>query len=287
MRANGVAGTLLHRRRLAAREIRRLVRDRAAHAAQSALSLDASRAEALLRHRRADQSRQRRRTSGSRPTRSCDGMRVHDILAANKVAVICTTDDPADSLDTHERDLARPGSRRASTRPSVPTRRSPSTSPPRSIAWVEKLAGAAGSGAIKSFDDFLAALKKRHDDFHAVGGRLSDHGMETAFAEPCTAAEAKAIFDAARNGRAATPDELAQFGSFLMLEFGRWDADARLDEAAPPRRAAQQQHPPAATARARHRLRFHRRFPAGPRARRATSTRSIRPTSCRAPSSTT
>jgi glucuronate isomerase len=48
--------------------------------------------------------------------------------------------------------------------------------------------------------------------------------METAFAESCTSAEARTIFDGARNGRAATPAELAQFSSFLMLELGRWDA---------------------------------------------------------------
>jgi len=150
-------------------------------------------------------------------------MRVHDILAANKVAVICTTDDPAESLATHER-IRKLG---------LKTRVYPTFRPDKAFivhqpaafnAYLEKLAGAAGRGAVKSFDDFLATLKKRHDDFHAFGGRLSDHGMETAFAEPCTPAEAKAIFDAARNGRAATAAELAQFSSFLMLELGRWDA---------------------------------------------------------------
>ncbi len=151
------------------------------------------------------------------------GMRVHDILAANKVAVICTTDDPADSLDTHER-IKKSG---------IKTKVYPTFRPDKAFivhqpaaynAYLEKLAGAAGTGAIKSFEDFLATLKKRHDDFHAFGGRLSDHGMETAFADPCTPAEAKAIFDAARSGRAATPAELAQFSSFLMLVLGRWDA---------------------------------------------------------------
>ena len=70
----------------------------------------------------------------------------------------------------------------------------------------------------------LAALKKRHDEFHAIGCRVSDHGLESAFAEPCTHAQAKMIFDAVRGGRAATPDEAQRFGSYLMLEFGRWNA---------------------------------------------------------------
>jgi glucuronate isomerase len=90
---------------------------------------------------------------------------------------------------------------------------------------VEKLAGAARS-SVNSFDDFLAALQKRHADFHAAGGRLSDHGMDTVYAEPCTPAEAKAVFDAARRGSAASVADHAKFASFLMLEFGRWDARA-------------------------------------------------------------
>ena len=150
------------------------------------------------------------------------GMRVHDILAANKVAVICTTDDPADPLADHVR-IAKLG---------IKTRVYPTFRPDKALgvnapaaynAWLEKLGGEAKM-PVKTFDDLLNALKKRHDDFHAAGGRLSDHGMETALSEPCTRAEAATIFDAARAGRAASSADWAKFGSFLMLEFGRWDA---------------------------------------------------------------
>ena len=149
-------------------------------------------------------------------------LRVHDILAANRVAVICTTDDPADSLDAHER-IRHAG---------LSTRVYPAFRPDRALGvanpaafnpWVERLAGAARA-RILSFDDFMGALKTRHDDFHAFGGRLSDHGLDAALAEPCSHAEAAAIFTAARSGRGASPDEAAKFGSHLMLEFGRWDA---------------------------------------------------------------
>jgi glucuronate isomerase len=149
-------------------------------------------------------------------------MRVHDILAANKVAVICTTDDPADSLADHER-IKQLG---------IKTRVYPTFRPDKALgvnapaafnAWLERLGGEAKM-PVKTFDDLLNALKKRHDDFHAVGCRLSDHGMEQALSEPCTHAEAAAIFDAARAGKAANATDWAKFGSFLMLEFGRWDA---------------------------------------------------------------
>jgi glucuronate isomerase len=152
------------------------------------------------------------------------GMRVHDILNENKVAIICTTDDPADSLADHER-IKQLG---------IKTRVYPTFRPDKALgvnapaafnAWLEKLGGEAKT-PIATFDDLLSALKKRHADFHAVGGRLSDHGMEQALAEPCTHSEAAEIFAAARAGRAASPAEWAKYGSYLMIEFGRWDAAA-------------------------------------------------------------
>ena len=149
-------------------------------------------------------------------------MRVHDILASNKVALVCTTDDPADPLDAH-----------ASIRGSgLRTRVYPTYRPDKALGvsrpsdfnpWVERLGGAARS-EIRTFDDFVQALSKRHDDFHAAGGRISDHGLETALSVPCSHAEAAAVFNAARSGIAAGPDDAAKFGSYMMLEFGRWDS---------------------------------------------------------------
>jgi glucuronate isomerase len=76
---------------------------------------------------------------------------------------------------------------------------------------------------IKNFASLLEALKRRHDFFHLLGGRLSDHGLENALAEDCTEAEASRIFENARAGRAATPEETVRYGSFLMLVFGHLD----------------------------------------------------------------
>jgi glucuronate isomerase len=149
-------------------------------------------------------------------------MRVHDILASNRVAVICTTDDPAESLAAHEK-IRKSG---------IKTRVYPTFRPDKALGvdqpaafnpWVEKLAGAART-SIRTFDDFMGALKTRHDDFHAVGGRVSDHGLEVALSEPCTPSEASAIFESARSGKAAGKADAEKFGSYLMLEFGRWDA---------------------------------------------------------------
>jgi glucuronate isomerase len=91
-------------------------------------------------------------------------------------------------------------------------------------AWVNALEKAAGV-SIHRLSDFLAALKKRHDVFHEMGGRLSDHGLERAFATFCSDAGATAIFDRARAGKAVTPEEREAFATFIMLQVGRWNAE--------------------------------------------------------------
>jgi len=150
------------------------------------------------------------------------GMRVHDLLTNSKVAVVCTTDDPADPLDLHAKIKAS----------GLKTRVYPAFRPDKALgvgnpaafnAWLEKLGGTAGV-SIKTFDDLLTALKKRHSDFHAAGGRLSDHGLEHALSEPCTHGQAQAAFDSARSGKAPSAEDTLRYGSYLMLEFGRWDA---------------------------------------------------------------
>ncbi len=144
------------------------------------------------------------------------------ILQQQKVAVACTTDDPADSLETHA----------AINATGLTTRVYPTFRPDKAYAignpesyraYCEKLAATTGS-TVASFDDLLAALEKRHADFHATGGRISDHGLETALADPCSLAEARAIFAKVQDGQVPSAEEQAGFGALLMLEFGRWDA---------------------------------------------------------------
>ncbi len=149
-------------------------------------------------------------------------LRVHDLLARFNVAAICTTDDPADSLEHHAR--IRASGLRTRVYPAFRPDRALAIGQPAAFnAWVDRLGAAAGV-PVRGFDDLLGALKKRHDDFHAAGCRLSDHGLDTALSEPCTRAQAAAAFASARRGRAPSPADQARYGSFLMLEFGRWDA---------------------------------------------------------------
>ena len=149
-------------------------------------------------------------------------LRVHDLLDRHQVRVLCTTDDPADSLDHH----------RAIRATNLGTRVNPTYRPDKALqihqptifnTWIERLEQTSAS-TIRTFDDLLAALKKRHDDFRAMGCRASDHGLSFCYASPCSRAEAARIFSAARAGQIATADEEAAYASYLMLEFGRWNA---------------------------------------------------------------
>jgi len=148
-------------------------------------------------------------------------LRVHDLLAKFNVRALCTTDDPADPLDWHEK-IAAAG---------LPTKVFPNFRPDRATAvgehgyleWLEKLAHLTRS-PINTLDDLLAALKQRHDDFHAMGCRLSDHGLERCPPVGAPLAEAARIFTAARSGREVTPHERELFTGHVLLEISRWSA---------------------------------------------------------------
>lgn len=144
------------------------------------------------------------------------------VLRKFDVRMVGTTDDPADSLDWHEQAAASGFFAKV-----LPTFRPDKAlmvdQPAAWAAWLDKLAAVSGL-EISCLADLLAALKKRHDDFHALGARISDHGMERMPAGPCDEAEAARIFDRARAGHAATPDEREKFAFFLMIYFGQLDA---------------------------------------------------------------
>jgi glucuronate isomerase len=150
-------------------------------------------------------------------------LRAHGILGKFHVKALCTTDDPTDDLSCHKA-IAASG---------LATKVFPAYRPDKALnvhlpetfnAWVERLE-AAGNTSIGNLAEFVGALKKRHDFFHEMGGRLSDHGVNHAFSDFCSEREASAIFDRARAGHAASPEEYRRFASNLMLEFGRWDAE--------------------------------------------------------------
>jgi glucuronate isomerase len=150
-----------------------------------------------------------------------DELTTHGILKKFKVAVCCSTDDPADSLEHHKQARER----------GIKTRFYPTYRPDKAFSiadagayrmWVERLATIVGR-QIKNFDDLLAALEQRHREFHDIGCRLSDHGFECLPARTCSHAEACEIFLRVMSGVNAASAEQEGFAGYLMLFFGRLD----------------------------------------------------------------
>jgi len=149
-------------------------------------------------------------------------LRVHDLLDLHQVEILCTTDDPAQPLDLHHQ--IRQSSLKTRVYPTFrPDKATEIDSPVRFNEWLYRLSQTVGT-SIVTFEDLLAALKKRHDDFHAMGCRCSDHGLESCCAAPCSPKAASQIFDFVRSGRTCSPAQKIAYASFLMLEFGRWNA---------------------------------------------------------------
>jgi glucuronate isomerase len=144
------------------------------------------------------------------------------ILRRFKVRVACTTDDPTDDLSAHRRFARiRDGVRLLPT--FRPDKAHALRQPAAFKAWVEKLEAASGS-SIRKWDDFLAALRQRHDYFHEMGCRLSDHGLERAYDGFVSHSKAARIFATARTGAAISPEDQEAFTSNVLLEVGRWNA---------------------------------------------------------------
>lgn len=152
-----------------------------------------------------------------------EALSARGILETFKVKLVGTTDDPTDSLEQHK--AIREQNLSAKVVPTFRPDKALLVDQPKAFNdWVDKLAAAAKTD-IDDLDSFLAALKSRHDYFHEMGGRLSDHGLERCFFAECSAREVETIFEHARSGNAATADEKESFAFFLMREFGRWNAE--------------------------------------------------------------
>jgi glucuronate isomerase len=146
------------------------------------------------------------------------------LMERSRVEVVCTTDDPVDTLEYHR---AIAGDR------SFHIRVLPTWRPDKALfidrpeifsSWVEALEKAAGRN-ISTLDDLLTALRQRHDFFAEHGCRLSDRGLDTVWAEVGPPADAAAIFAKARSGQTVSADEAVRYKSFLLHELAVMDAD--------------------------------------------------------------
>ena len=144
-----------------------------------------------------------------------------NLLIKMKVDVVCTTDDPVDSLEYHEQ--LHKEFREVKVLPAFrPDKAMAVEDPVTYNAYLNRLAKVSGAD-IHRYNDLLDALKKRHDFFDAHGCRLSDHGIDTFYAEDFTEEEVDLIFRKVREGKQISPAEQKKIKAALLEAFAVMD----------------------------------------------------------------
>lgn len=147
---------------------------------------------------------------------------VKNILRKMNVHTVCTTDDPIDSLDKH-RQLKADGFEipiLPAFRPDIAMNVDVAESFNKYIKSLEEVSDVS----ISNFNDFVTALKSRHDFFVENGCVISDHGLEEIYAEDFTDAEINNIFDTIRSGKELDIVQNRKFKSAMLLLFAEWDS---------------------------------------------------------------
>jgi glucuronate isomerase len=147
--------------------------------------------------------------------------RVQKLLLKLNVEVVCTTDDPIDSLENHKKIKSlkfpvivlptwRPDKAMAADNPAVYN------------TYIDRLSEVSDIG-IHTYSDLISALRKRQAFFHSMGCRLSDHGLETFYASDFTDSEVEKIFSKVRSGKKLLPKDLFMLKSALLCELAVMD----------------------------------------------------------------
>ncbi|HEY5563286.1 MAG TPA: glucuronate isomerase [Clostridiaceae bacterium] len=146
-------------------------------------------------------------------------LNVRDIIIKSKVKLICTTDDPTDSLEYHEK---------LKGEKDFDVRVMPAFRPDKGLGiekkdfvdWTRKLGEAAGK-TIVDYNDFLKALEGRITFFHSVGCRVSDHGLDYMPYAKASKDEVAEIFAKALKGGKVNLAEEKKYKSYTLIYLGK------------------------------------------------------------------
>jgi glucuronate isomerase len=146
---------------------------------------------------------------------------VRNLLRKMNVRTVCTTDDPVDNLEYH-RQMKADGFEipiLPAFRPDAAMNVDDPATFNNYLTRLEK----ASDISISTYNDYIAALKKRHDFFAENGCSVSDHGLEEVYAEDYTQGEIIGLFAKIRSGFQLTPEERKKFKSAMLVTFAEWD----------------------------------------------------------------
>ena len=141
---------------------------------------------------------------------------VRNILRKMNVKVVGTTDDPTDDLQHHKK--IKDDNFEIKVLPSFRPDKATEIEKGQAFSdWIKKLEQSVGF-SITDFSKLIKALKDRHDFFHEMGCRISDHGHTTFYGENYTEVEVNSIFLNALNGKLPTDLEINKYKSAVLFE---------------------------------------------------------------------
>ena len=146
-------------------------------------------------------------------------MSVRNLIRQSGVTLLCTTDDPADSLEWHKV-IAEDESFEVQVLPAWRPDKAMNIEKPDYADYLKKL-GTAAETEIHTFADLKAALKKRMAFFDSMGCRASDHALEYVMYAPASEEEVEAVFAKRLGGDTLTKAEELKFKTAFMLFVGK------------------------------------------------------------------
>ncbi len=148
-----------------------------------------------------------------------DSMSVRNLIRQSNVTLICTTDDPIDSLEWHQK-IAADETFEVKVLPAWRPDKAMNIEKPEYLDYLAKLTEVSGI-EIKNFADLKAALVNRLEYFNSQGCNVSDHALEYVMYAPASDEEIEAIFAKRMAGGTVTREEELQFKTAFMLFVGR------------------------------------------------------------------
>lgn len=146
---------------------------------------------------------------------------VRNLLLKMNVELLCTTDDPTDSLEYH-RQLSNDGFEITVLPAFRPDKAMNIGDLPGFRKYLQKLE-AVSDISITTFNEYLSALRSRHDFFASMGCRVSDHGLDHIYYEEYTDKEIRKIFEKVLSGKDIDQVQERQFKSAMLHHFAVWD----------------------------------------------------------------
>ena len=141
---------------------------------------------------------------------------IRNILLKMNVKVVGTTDDPTDDLQYHKK--IKNDNFEIKVLPSFrPDKATEIEKGQAFVEWIKKLEQSVGF-SIPDFSKLIQALNNRHDFFHEMGCRISDHGHTTFYGENFTDEEVNSIFQNALQGKSPSDLEVNKYKSAVLFE---------------------------------------------------------------------